>query len=376
MKTNLLRWTPVLGLLGCLIGVPAFLMSPPKVSAAYVAEAALSPPPPVIDADPACQASPARLQAELAAISRTVDGINGIAVRRVGCSWVAGERFDAFFPQQSVSKLWVTLAVLDAVDRRAAGLDEPLAIGFGDLTLFHQPVRKAVLEQGSVRVPIGELISNAITHSDNTANDRLLRRVGGPEAIRRMLRDKGLGGIRFGPGERLLQSGIAGIAWRPELSLGRNFDDARTRLPMPARQVALANYLADPIDGATPSGITQALAMLASEQLLSPATTRYAMETLAQTRSGPMRLRAGAPADWRVYHKTGTGQVLGPVSTGYNDVGILEAPDGARYAVAVMIGETRSPIPARMAMMQQVSAAVAYFHDPSAVTVRAVTAVR
>jgi beta-lactamase class A len=313
-----------------------------------------------------CKGAPAGLQSDLSQIAQTIDGKAGIAVRRVGCSWVAGERLRQFFPQQSVSKLWVSLAVLDAVDQRKAQLNEVLEIGRGDLTVFHQPVRSVVLEQGLVRLPMHQLIFDAITHSDNTANDRLLHRVGGSAEIRRVLQRKGLSGIRFGPGERLLQSQIAGLRWTPELSLGSNFEQARARLPLPARQAALANYLADPIDGATPSGLSQALSLLAAGRLLSPASTDFAMGTLARTKSGPRRLKGGVPPDWKVYHKTGTGQVLGPISTGYNDVGILEAPDGARYAVAVMIGETTSPIQARMQMMQLVSAAVAHHHSPAA----------
>lgn len=361
MTKNLTRWLLACTGISCLIGLPFLPTNPQKVVAAHTLDGAVRIP--LIDLDPACKAPSADLQAELAGISRTIDGTAGIAVRRVGCSWVAGERLDRFFPQQSVSKLWVTLAALDAVDRNEARLDDAVTIGRGDLTLFNQPLRAAVLEQGQIQLPIARLIYAAITRSDNTANDSLLRRVGGPDSIRRMLKDKGIGGIRFGPGERLMQSAIAGMTWHPDYSLGRNFDQARARVPLAQRQAALANYLADPVDGATPSGMTQALAMLASEQLLSPAATRYALDTLAMTHSGPRRLKGGVPPGWKVYHKTGTGQVLGPVSTGYNDVGILEAPDGARYAVAVMIGETRSPIPERMAMMQGVTAAVARHHD-------------
>lgn len=361
LKHNLVRGGLVCTLLGGLIGLPFLPTNPPKLNASQAPTNAVRIP--LVDLDPGCKAAPSGLQAELSGLALSFDGKAGIAVRRVGCSWLAGERLATFFPQQSVSKLWVTLTMLDRIDRKSAGLDEKLAIGPSDLTLFHQPLRAAVLEQGQVRVPIRQLITDAITHSDNTANDRMLTRVGGPDAIREMLKEKGLGGIRFGPGERLLQSGIAGMDWRPEYSLGRNFYDARVRVPMPVRQAALDRYVADPVDGATPSGITQALSMLAGGQLLSPAASQYALDTLAQTKSGPMRLRAGAPAGWKVYHKTGTGQELGPLSTGYNDVGILEAPDHTRYAVAVMIGETRSPIPVRMAMMQAVSAAVARHHD-------------
>jgi len=358
---NFGRWLLACTGIGCLIGLPFLPLKTQKVVAAHTEDGSVRIP--LIDLDPACKAPSAELQADLAGIAQTIDGTAGIAVRRVGCSWVAGERLDRFFPQQSVSKLWVTLAALDAVDRQQARLEEAVTIGRDDLTLFNQPLRAAVLERGQIQVPIARLIYDAITHSDNTANDSLLRRVGGPDRIRQMLKEKGIGGVRFGPGERLLQSGIAGMTWNPEYSLGRNFDQARAKLPMAERQAALAKYIADPIDGATPSGMTQALSMLASEQLLSPAATRYALDTLAMTHSGPRRLKGGKPPEWKIYHKTGTGQILGPVSTGYNDVGILEAPDGARYAVAVMIGETRSPIPDRMAMMQGVTAAVTRHHD-------------
>ena len=40
----------------------------------------------------------------------------------------------------------------------------------------------------------------------------------------------------------------------------------------------------------------------------------------------------------------------------------LTAPDGTRYAVAVMIGDTRRSIPQRQALMQAVAAAVVASH--------------
>lgn len=318
---------------------------------------------PLFQAD--CSASPEPLQHELSAIARTFDGEFGIAVTKAGCEWMVGEQLGRFFPQQSVSKLWVSLAVLDAVDRRKLTLDAPVMIGPGDLTLFHQPLRAAVMEQGSVVQPVSALMAQALSHSDNTANDSLLRTVGGPDVVRAALKAKGIAGVRFGPGERLMQSGVAGITWTQDMALGRNFEQARARLPKPLRQAALDRYIADPIDGATPAGIARALADLAAGRLLSPGSTAVMMDVLSRTRSGPRRLKAGAPQGWTVYHKTGTGQELGPASTGYNDVGLLQAPDGSFYAVAVMIGRTTRPIPERMDMMQAVSRTVAAFHEAS-----------
>ena len=92
---------------------------------------------------------------------------------------------------------------------------------------------------------------------------------------------------------------------------------------------------------------------------------------MAQSRTGPERLAGGLVEGWRLAHKTGTGQVLGPRATGYNDVGLLTAPDGRTYAVAVFIADTTRPVPERQALMQAVTRAVIAQHhglDPSQAT--------
>lgn len=309
-----------------------------------------------------CSASPASLQTELSALAGSFDGKVGIAVAKAGCDWTVGARLDQWFPQQSVSKLWVSLSVLDQVDRGAMRLEDALAIGPQDLTLFHQPIRAEVIEQGVAVKPVHDLMRVALAFSDNTANDRLLWALGGPKRVRQTLAAKQIEGIRFGPGERLLQSEVAGLAWDQSLALGRNFEQARARLPLDQREAALARYIEDPIDGATPAGMAQALARLAAGDLLSPQATGAMLDILAKTHSGPRRLKAGAPPGWQVFHKTGTGQELRGQVAGYNDVALLKAPDGAIYAVAVMIGATRRPVPERMDLMQAVSRAVGQYH--------------
>lgn len=311
-------------------------------------------------------AVPAVLRATLRQIGDRFDGTVGIAVRRTDCPWVIGSQLDRYFPQQSVSKLWVTLAVLDQVDRKQVSLQKKIAIERRDLTVFNQPLAYLLDRHERIQMPVARVVHHAITASDNLANNRLLRLVGGPGEVRRTLRTKGLDEIRFGPGEGPLQSRIAGVEWRTELAGPAQFNAARAKVAMQARQKALSAYVADPIDGATPRGITEALAALAEGRLLRPETTAIYLDTLRRTHSGPRRLKAGVPAGWKVYHKTGTGQDLGRRSTGYNDVGLLEAPDGSRYAIAVMIAETSAPIPSRMALMQSVSRAVSRFHAAQA----------
>jgi beta-lactamase class A len=295
---------------------------------------------------------------------RLFPGKTGVAVMRIdGGDWVTGKRLGDLFPQQSVSKTWVAMTVLDMVDQGKLRLDQRVRITRDDLAVFHQPIRDRVIANGEIEESVLSLLEQAIRSSDNTANDSLLRTVGGPQAVRSFIARKNLGAIRFGPGERLLQSGIAGIEWRQEYAYGRSFYAARDAAPYAQRKSALDRYLADPVDGATPEAIVRALARLAKGQLLAPDSTRLLLDIMSHTSSGPNRLKAGVPAGWRFLHKTGTGQILPPVSTGYNDIGIMTAPDGTRYAVAVMIGDTTASIPDRMAFMQFVSRTVATYHQ-------------
>lgn len=286
----------------------------------------------------------------------------GIAVRDVHSDWVVEFNGETPMPQQSVSKLWVASTLLDQVDRGRISLSDTTLIRPEDLTLFHQPLRQLVGRDG-YRTTLSSLLERAMTQSDNTANDTLLRTVGGPEAIRDFFARKQISGIRFGPGERLLQSGTAGLSWKQEYSIGNAFYTARANLPMNVRQAALDRYLADPVDGATAVGMVDALAKLKRGELLSSRSTDYLITTMRASRTGPRRLRGGVAPGWLFGHKTGTGQDLAGRSTGYNDVGLLTAPDGRTYAVAVLIGATRRPIIERMQLMQSVSRAVIAAHQ-------------
>jgi beta-lactamase class A len=319
-------------------------------------------PDPIPTPTPRNGAAPAQLEAQIHEAWRIFPGRTGVAVVAIDDGWAIDKRGGEYFPQQSVSKLWVALTVLDQVDSGKLKLNQMVRIGREDLTLFYQPIRERVLAQGSIEESILSLLEQSVTSSDCTANDSLLRMVGGPAVVNEFIARKGLGKIRFGPGERLLQAGIAGLTWQQSYSLGQNFQTARAKLSYDVRKASLDRYLADPVDGASPLAIGNALAKLSRGELLSASSTQIMLGMLSRTSSGPNRLKAGVPPDWRFGHKTGTGQVLGAVSTGYNDVGIMTAPDGRRYAVAVMMADTTAEVPTRMEMMQSISRAVAANH--------------
>ena len=309
--------------------------------------------------------APQYLRDQINALGRQFNGRVGIAVQSVNEGWTAGWKADELYPQQSVSKLWVSITALDAVDKGRIRLDDRVTLTKSDLTLFHQPIAALISRNGAHTTTLSDLMFKAITTSDNTCNDKLMRAVGGPEAVRAMIRDKHLGAIRFYNGERALQSRIAGLIWSPSYSIGNAFYRARNALPKSVRQSAFDRYVEDPYDGAAPSAIVNALARLKRGELLSPASTQRLLYIMANTHTGPNRLKGGLTAGWTLSHKTGTGQVFGAWQAGYNDIGILTAPDGRSYAVAVMIKKTATPLPTRMALMNNVVRAVINQHAMS-----------
>ena len=307
--------------------------------------------------------APAYIRDRIDELGRSFDGRVGIAVSSIDDGWSTGWKAEELYPQQSVSKLWVAITALDAVDRGKVKLDDPVTLTRGDLTLFHQPIADEVLKTGSFTTTLGDLMLREITQSDNTANDKLMRTVGGPQAVRAMIARKHLGPIRFADGERAMQSRIAGLTWSQDYSIGNKFFEVRDALPMNIRQTAFDRYVANPDDGAAPSAIVSALARLKRGELLSPASTERLLTIMSETHTGPNRLKGGLAPGWVLNHKTGTGQVLGGKQAGYNDVGILTAPDGRSYAVAVMIKLTSTPLPVRMALMNDVVRSVIAQHD-------------
>jgi beta-lactamase class A len=256
-------------------------------------------------------AAPLFIRDRINALGQGFDGHIGIAVKSIDDGWETGWKDHDLYPQQSVSKLWVAITALDAVDRGKVTLDDAVTLTRDDLTLFHQPIADEVLKTGTFTTTLGDLMLREITQSDNAANDKLMRSVGGPQAVRAMIARKHLGPIHFANGERLMQSRIAGLTWSQDYSIGGKFFEVRNALPMNVRQAAFDRYVATPYDGAAPSAVVSALARLKRGELLSPASTQHLLAIMSETHTGPNRLKGGLAPGWTLNHKTGTGPELG-----------------------------------------------------------------
>jgi len=299
------------------------------------------------------QPAPRAFQADVERLAQSFPGDVGIAVFDVDDGWIASWQGDRLFPQQSVSKVWAAVGLLDEVDRGKVDLGQNLTIGRQDLSVFNEPIQ--VLVKPTFTTTLGDLLVRAIRDSDNAANDLLIQTSGGVRPIQAILALKGVDGVRLGMDEKHLQAVINGLNWKPEFAGTSALSLERSRLPLAVREATLANYVSNPIDGATPDGTVEGLAALAKGKLLSQASTQRLIGIMDQVRTGKRRLKGGLERGWMLAHKTGTGPDLRGASVGINDVGLLTAPDGHLYAVAVFIAHTRAGTPERLAFMQRVS---------------------
>src|SRR5438067_12585452 len=102
--------------------------------------------------------APQYIRGRINQLGSSFNGRVGIAVRSIDDGWSTGWKADELYPQQSVSKLWVAITAMDAVDKGKVSLDEPVTLTKDDLTLFHQPIADEVLKTGSFTTTLGDLM--------------------------------------------------------------------------------------------------------------------------------------------------------------------------------------------------------------------------
>lgn len=296
------------------------------------------------------------LKSRLDALAKTSDGRVGIGVQ-LGPDTIAVNG-DQRFSLQSVVKLLVAAAAMDAVDRRGWKLSDPVVVHKQDLSLNVQPISRLVHDDKGYATTIRDLIFRAIVDSDSAASDILFARVGGAAQINAFLRRSGIHGIRVDRDERHLQTETGGLTWRPEYVDASVLEAARKAVPEDARAAAFRAYLKDPRDTATPREMTRFLYALATGKVVSHASTHFLLDVMRQTTTSPDRLKAGIPAGWTLGHKTGTSGTWQGLNAASNDVGILTAPDGTMLAVSVFVAESRRSSELRSAVIAHVARAI------------------
>jgi beta-lactamase class A len=174
-----------------------------------------------------------------------------------------------------------------------------------------------------VEVSLRDLAFFAMSVSDNTAADLLLRRVG-PDVMTLLAEELGLTRTRVIGGPRqVLESMFADLDVRDAAEFADTFST------LPAERVrGLRVFDPDHTTSSTAREITRLLTLIWRDEAGPPAACAMVRDLMARQLFWT-RLPSGFPPEVRVAGKTGTLPGL------HIEAGVAEYPDGGRYAIAV-----------------------------------------
>ena len=268
----------------------------------------------------AIPAAQARSLAEADAALTALEGESGcrlgVALLDTSNGLLVGHRIDERFPMCSTFKVLAAAATLAKVDAGQEQLDRRVRIEASDL-LSYAPVAKTHLESG---MSVAELCEAAITLSDNTAANLLLRALGGPAGVTRYVQ-----------------------------SLG----DEVTRLDRIEPDLNEATP-GDPRDTTTPAAMARILRKLATGDALSAASRDLLVAWMIGCKTGAAKLRAGLPGDWRVGDKTGSG-----AHGATNDVAVIWPSGRPPLIVTAYLTETSASEEKRNAVHAEIGRIIA-----------------
>lgn len=265
------------------------------------------------------------------------------------------------FPMQSVFKLPLAIDVLARVDAGELRLDEVLPVRPIDIRPGPKgSIADEIPATGGERTVL-DLVERALITSDNTAADVLLERIGGPRKVTDRLVGLGITGIDVSRSEAELMMDFVGVTARPPRdtwTLAR-LQEVFAAVPGDVRTRALATYLADPRDTATPTATVDLLLRVHRQDLLEKASAARLVSILERVTTGKDRLKGLLPAGTVVAHKTGMSDVTDGVVATTNDVGIITLPGNAGHViVAAFLKSARDDDAARNHAMALVGRAV------------------
>jgi beta-lactamase class A len=281
----------------------------------------------------------AKLDSEIPKLEQQAKGRLGVALIDLKDRKSWSHRGAESFPLQSVFKLPLAFAVLQAVEAGKLKLDQKVTVTRKDLSLYHSPLARAFKGERN-DYTLRDLITRSASDSDNTAADLLLRLIGGPQVLTAMLRDGGISGISIDRYERVFQPeilGLPGYGWDQAIDTAAFYKAIRA-IPAAERRKRLEASLDDKRDAATPEASIAFLeAMAKGNWLREPAHAALIDKIASESKTGPNRVRAGLPKGAGFAHKTGLGPSADGLNHATNDIGIVSLPDGRRFAIAVFL---------------------------------------
>ncbi|QHB32632.1 class A beta-lactamase BlaA [Yersinia canariae] len=234
----------------------------------------------------------ATLDKQLAELERGANGRLGIAMINTANGTKIQYRGTQRFPFCSTFKFMLAAAVLGKSQSQPNLLDKHINYHESDL-LSYAPITRKNLAHG---MTVAQLCAATVQYSDNTAANLLIKELGGVEAVNQFARSIGDQMFRLD-------------RWEPDLN------------------TAVPN---DPRDTTTPAAMAMSMNKLVLGDALLPAQRNQLAVWLKGNTTGDATIRAGAPKDWVVGDKTGSGD-YGTT----NDIAVLWPTQGAPVVLVV-----------------------------------------
>lgn len=240
----------------------------------------------------------ATMQPELSKLEASSGGRLGVFAINTADNTQIQNRADERFPMDSTMKVMVAAAILKQSMTDADLLQKRVTYTKADI-VYWSPMTEQHLKDG---MTMSELCAAAISHSDSTAVNLLIKQLGGPAAVTAFARSIGNSAFR----------------------LDRMEPDLNTAIP------------GDPRDTTTPEAMSKSLQTLVLGDALGAPQRELLQTWLKATTTGDARIRAGAPKGWIVGDKTGTG--------GYgttNDIGVIWPPHCSPIVLSIYYAQNK-----------------------------------
>lgn len=260
-------------------------------------------------------------QTQLTQIASAAKGRVGMAALVLETGEMVSLNPHDHFPMQSVYKLPISIAVMKQVDAGKIKLEQRVGVTKDDFGSRgqHSPIRDN--NPNGVELSVSELLRYAISESDGTASDVLMKLAGGPTAIQAYLTELKITDI---------------MVLNTEKELGQD------------SQVQYRNW-------ASPEAAVALLRALHERQGLSQASQSLLLKYMIESTPGAKRLKGLLPGGTVVAHKTGTSGTQKGTTAATNDIGIITLTNGRHLAIAVFVSDsaadeaTREGVIARIA---------------------------
>lgn len=249
----------------------------------------------------------------------------GVSVSGLENGFTYNRNADRKLPMQSVFKFHIAAAVLNFVDEGKLSLDQKIHLDPSNLLENTWSPLRDKYPNGGVDVPLSEILEFTVAKSDNNGCDIMLKLIGGPKTVQKLMDAKGIKGVQIKYNEAEMHKD-----WK----------------------IQYENY-------STTQSAVNVLKKFYERKLISEKSTDYLMKVMLSTSTGKNKLIEQLPENTPAARKTGaSGKNKDGLTGAENEIAIITLPSGKHYAIAVFVSNSTESDAVNCKMISDISKAV------------------